>query len=105
MEIPGIGEKMVDKIYQGRESLFTRGGTEAAAATGEAAASEETPVEEGGSGSRGSGGGRIPRRWESGGRSFRGKTNTDPEAAAEAAAEAAPASGESDAEAAKEAKS
>ncbi len=35
MEIPGIGEKMVDKIYQA-VNRFYEGGTEAAAATGEA---------------------------------------------------------------------
>src|SRR5882672_6543412 len=38
MEIPGIGEKMVDKIYQA-VNRFYEGGAEAAAATGEAAAS------------------------------------------------------------------
>jgi N utilization substance protein A len=46
MEIPGIGEKMVDKIYQA-VNRFYEGGTEAAAATGEAAAAE-APAEEGG---------------------------------------------------------
>jgi transcription termination/antitermination protein NusA len=46
MEIPGIGEKMVDKIYQA-VNRFYEGGTEAAAATGEAAASGEAPAEEG----------------------------------------------------------
>src|SRR5580692_10295053 len=40
MEIPGIGEKMVDKIYQA-VNRFYEGGTEAAAATGEAAAAAE----------------------------------------------------------------
>jgi N utilization substance protein A len=45
MEIPGIGEKMVDKIYQA-VNRFYEGGTEAAAATGEAAASTETPAQE-----------------------------------------------------------
>src|SRR5467141_3036426 len=44
MEIPGIGEKMVDKIYQA-VNRFYEGGTEAAAATGEAAASTEAPAE------------------------------------------------------------
>jgi N utilization substance protein A len=98
MEIPGIGEKMVDKIYQA-VNRFYEGGTEAAAATGEAAASEETPVEEG----------EAPAAENSetveAVEEASAETNTDPEAAAEAAAEAAPASGESDAEAAKEAKS
>ncbi|HET8924239.1 MAG TPA: transcription termination factor NusA [Candidatus Acidoferrum sp.] len=51
MEIPGIGEKMVDKIYQA-VNRFYESGTETAAATGEAtatgeeAASAETPAEE-----------------------------------------------------------
>src|SRR6266853_883237 len=44
MEIPGIGEKMVDKIYQA-VNRFYEGGAEAAAATGEAAASGEAPAE------------------------------------------------------------
>src|SRR3989442_6206583 len=44
MEIPGIGEKMVDKIYQA-VNRFYEGGAEAAAATGEAAASTEAPAE------------------------------------------------------------
>jgi len=46
MEIPGIGEKMVDKIYQA-VNRFYEGGTEAAAATGEAAAATAAPAEEG----------------------------------------------------------
>src|SRR3979411_1186147 len=46
MEIPGIGEKMVDKIYQA-VNRFYEGGTETAAAAGEAAASGEVPDEEG----------------------------------------------------------
>jgi N utilization substance protein A len=47
MEIPGIGEKMVDKIYQA-VNRFYEGGTEAAAATtAEAAASGEAAAEEG----------------------------------------------------------
>jgi N utilization substance protein A len=41
MEIPGIGEKMVDKIYQA-VNRFYESGSEAAAATGEAAAGMET---------------------------------------------------------------
>jgi N utilization substance protein A len=45
MEIPGIGEKMVDKIYQA-VNRFYEGGTEAATATGEAAGSGEAPAEE-----------------------------------------------------------
>jgi N utilization substance protein A len=46
MEIPGIGEKMVDKIYQA-VNRFYEGGTEAAAATGEAGAGTEVPAEAG----------------------------------------------------------
>ncbi len=46
MEIPGIGEKMVDKIYQA-VNRFYEGGAEAPAAVGEAAASVEAPAEEG----------------------------------------------------------
>jgi N utilization substance protein A len=46
MEIPGIGEKMVDKIYQA-VNRFYEGGTEAAAtATAEAAATVEAPAAE-----------------------------------------------------------
>src|SRR5260370_11176632 len=42
MEIPGIGEKMVDKIYQA-VNRFYEGGGEAAAATGEAPQNAEAP--------------------------------------------------------------
>jgi N utilization substance protein A len=45
MEIPGIGEKMVDKIYQA-VNRFYESGTEAAAATPEAAAGTEAPAQE-----------------------------------------------------------
>jgi N utilization substance protein A len=44
MEIPGIGEKMVDKIYQA-VNRFYEGGAETGVATGEAAATGETPGE------------------------------------------------------------
>src|SRR3981189_3522617 len=46
MEIPGIGEKMVDKIYQA-VNRFYEGGTEPAAVSGEAAAATEATAEEG----------------------------------------------------------
>src|SRR3989442_11182112 len=46
MEIPGIGEKMVDKIYQA-VNRFYEGGAEAAAAGGEAAAGAEASAEGG----------------------------------------------------------
>jgi N utilization substance protein A len=45
MEIPGIGEKMVDKIYQA-VNRFYEGGTEAAATPSEAAAGGEVAAEE-----------------------------------------------------------
>jgi N utilization substance protein A len=44
MEIPGIGEKMVDKIYQAVNRFYEAGG-ESAVATGEIAEGSETPVE------------------------------------------------------------
>jgi N utilization substance protein A len=47
MEIPGIGEKMVDKIYQAVNRFYESGG-EAAAATGEATAEGEEVAVEGG---------------------------------------------------------
>ena len=43
MEIPGIGEKMVDKIYQA-VNRFYEGGGEAAAATEEGTATEDGTV-------------------------------------------------------------
>jgi N utilization substance protein A len=46
MEIPGIGEKMVDKIYQA-VNRFYEGGGEAAAAATEPAEATETPTEGG----------------------------------------------------------
>jgi N utilization substance protein A len=46
MEIPGIGEKMVDKIYQA-VNRFYEGGTEPAAVPGEAAATTEATPQEG----------------------------------------------------------
>jgi N utilization substance protein A len=46
MEIPGIGEKMVDKIYQA-VNRFYESGAEAAAATGEVAAGGEAAAEVG----------------------------------------------------------
>jgi len=46
MEIPGIARRWWDKIIQAVNRLL-RSGTEAAAATGEAAASGDAPAEEG----------------------------------------------------------
>jgi N utilization substance protein A len=48
MEIPGIGEKMVDKIYQAVNRFYEGGGE--AAATGEAAEGTEAATEEGAAG-------------------------------------------------------
>jgi len=91
MEIPGIGEKMVDKIYQA-VNRFYEGATEAAAATGEAAASGEAPAE--------------AETAETAKDSETGNAVEDAAAAAKtAAAEATPASSEGDAEQAEEAKS
>jgi N utilization substance protein A len=98
MEIPGIGEKMVDKIYQA-VNRFYEGATEAAAATGEAAASGEAPAEEG----------EAPAEAETAETAKDSETGNAVEEAAAAAktaaAEATPASSEGDAEQAEEAKS
>ena len=105
MEIPGIGEKMVDKIYQA-VNRFYEGGTEAAAATGEAAASGEAPAEEGEAAVEAA-------TAETAENSEAAKAveeapaeaETAAEAEAEAEAEATPANSEGDAEKAEEAKS
>src|SRR5246500_5067329 len=49
MEIPGIGEKMVDKIYQAVNQFYESGGTatEGSTGTGEAAEGEVAPESEG----------------------------------------------------------
>ncbi len=102
MEIPGIGEKMVDKIYQA-VNRFYESGTEAAAATGEAAASTEAPAQESEA--------AIVEAAET---SEVTETAEAPEAveaaeeaaaAADSAAEAAPASADSEGEQAEKAKS
>src|SRR5216683_1665916 len=94
-EIPGIGEKMVDKIYQA-VNRFYEGGTEAAAATGEAAASGEAPAEEGEAAVEAP---AVETAENS------ETTDAVEETPAAAAAEATPASGEGDAAQAEEAKS
>src|ERR1700687_1589983 len=101
MEIPGIGEKMVDKIYQA-VNRFYEGGTEAAAATGEAAASGEAPAEEG----------EAPAEAATAETAENSETANaveeapaEAETAAEAEPEATPANSEGDAEKAEEAKS
>jgi len=101
MEIPGIGEKMVDKIYQA-VNRFYEGGPEAAAATGEAAASGEAPAEEGEAAAAAEAAtpetARAPET--------AGATEGDPaETATETVAEITPATSEGDAEPAEEAKS
>jgi N utilization substance protein A len=95
MEIPGIGEKMVDKIYQA-VNRFYEGGTEVAAATGEAAASGEAPAEEGEAATA-----ETAKALETA-----DATEENPaETATETVAEVAPATSEGDAEPAEEAKS
>jgi N utilization substance protein A len=108
MEIPGIGEKMVDKIYQA-VNRFYEGGTEAAAATGEAAASGEAPAEEGEAAveapavETAAAVEEAPAAAETAENSK--TTDAVEETPAAAAAEATPASGEGDAAQAEEAKS
>ncbi len=114
MEIPGIGEKMVDKIYQA-VNRFYEGGTEAAAATGEAAASGEAPAEEGEAPAEAAAAEtaensetaaaveEAPPAAETAENSK--TTDAVEETPAAAAAEATPASGEGDAAQAEEAKS
>jgi N utilization substance protein A len=97
MEIPGIGEKMVDKIYQA-VNRFYEGGTEAAAATGEAAASGEAPAEEGEAATA-----ETAENSETANAAEEAPAAA--ETVAEAEAEATPAGSEGDAEKAEEAKS
>jgi transcription termination/antitermination protein NusA len=109
MEIPGIGEKMVDKIYQA-VNRFYEGGTEAAAATEEAVASAGAPAEEGEAAAEAAAEGATTETAENSETADAtdeapAEAKTDSEAAAEAAAEAAPASSEGDAAPAEEAKS
>jgi N utilization substance protein A len=105
MEIPGIGEKMVDKIYQA-VNRFYEGGTETAAATGEAAASGEAPVEEGEAATEASAAETAENSETADAlEEAPAEATTDPEAAAETAAESTPAGSESDAAPAEEAKS
>jgi N utilization substance protein A len=107
MEIPGIGEKMVDKIYQA-VNRFYEGGTEAAAATGEAAAGGEAAAEEGAATVEGEAPAEAAAA-ETAENSETGEAVEQAPAAAETAAEgdaeATPASGEGDAAKAEEAKS
>src|SRR6266404_2496228 len=100
MEIPGIGEKMVDKIYQA-VNRFYEGGTEAAAATGEAAASGEAPAEEGEAAKAAT----AETAENSEAAKAVEEAPAEAETAAEAEEEATPAGSEGDAEKAEEAKS
>jgi N utilization substance protein A len=108
MEIPGIGEKMVDKIYQA-VNRFYEGGTEAAAATtGEAAASGEPASEEGAAPAEGEAPAEAAVA-ETAENSETAEaveeTSAAVETAAEGAVEATPAGNEDDAAKAEEAKS
>jgi len=114
MEIPGIGEKMVDKIYQA-VNRFYEGGAEAAATTGEAAASGEAAAETGKAAAEegaATGEGEVPAEAAAGETAENSETSeaveeapSAVETAAEGDAEATPASGEGDAAKAEEAKS
>jgi N utilization substance protein A len=97
MEIPGIGEKMVDKIYQA-VNRFYESGTEAAATTGEAAASAEAPSEVGEAAAQ-----TAPT--ETAEAVEEAPVVAETAAEAEGEAEAAPSGNEGDAEKAEEAKS
>jgi len=92
MEIPGIGEKMVDKIYQA-VNRFYEGGTEAAAARAKPLRAWKAPVEEGEAAAklRRRRRQKIPRRLMRLRKLCRGGT------VAEAEAEATPAGSEGDA--------
>jgi len=107
MEIPGIGEKMVDKIYQA-VNRFYEGGAEAPAATGEAATSgeaateaEEAPAAEG----EGSGQTATETAEDSETAEAVEEVPAEAETPAEAATEATPAGDEGDEAKAEEAKS
>src|SRR4030088_655963 len=96
MEIPGIGEKMVDKIYQA-VNRFYEGGTETAAATGEATASGEAPAEEGEAAAEASAAETAENSETADAlEEAPAEAKTDPEAAAETAAESTPAGRGSD---------
>jgi N utilization substance protein A len=103
MEIPGIGEKMVDKIYQA-VNRFYEGGAEAAAATGEAVASGEAPAEEG-EAAVGAEAEAEAATAETAPETADAAEENPAETATETVAEVAPATSEGDAEQAEEAKS
>src|SRR6266852_2285647 len=100
MEIPGIGEKMVDKIYQA-VNRFYETGAEAAPAAGEGAADAEAPAAQGEA--SGEAAAETAENSETG--NAVEEAPAAKEAAAESAAEATPAADEGDAAKAEEAKS
>jgi N utilization substance protein A len=107
MEIPGIGEKMVDKIYQA-VNRFYEGGTEAAAVTGEVAAGGEAAAEEGAATVEGEAPAEAaPAETAENSETVEAVEEAPAavETAAEGVAEATPASDEGDAAKAEEAKS
>jgi transcription termination/antitermination protein NusA len=99
MEIPGIGEKMVDKIYQA-VNRFYEGATEAAAATEEAAPSAEAPAGEGEAATA-----ETTKPVEPAEVAETAEATAETPTAEQNAAEAAPAGTDGEAEQAKEAKS
>jgi len=99
MEIPGIGEKMVDKIYQA-VNRFYEGATEAAAATEEAAPSAEAPAGEGEAATA-----ETTEPVEPAEAAETAEATAETPTAEQNAAEAAPAGTDDEAEQAKEAKS
>jgi N utilization substance protein A len=111
MEIPGIGEKMVDKIYQA-VNRFYESGTEAAPAAEEGAASTEAPAGEGEAATAeqteavaGAEAAEAGEAGEAGEATETAEAPAETPAAEETATEAAPASAEGDSEKAEEAKS
>src|SRR5437667_449435 len=104
MEIPGIGEKMVDKIYQA-VNRFYESGTETAAATGETAASGEAPAEGGEAVAEAGGEGETAEFAESSETAEAVEEAPAAEETSEAAVEATPANDEGDPAKAEEAKS
>jgi N utilization substance protein A len=107
MEIPGIGEKMVDKIYQA-VNRFYEGGAEAAAVPGEATASGEAATEAGeapAAEGEASGEPAAETTENSAAAEAVEEAPTEAEAPAGAVAEATPASDEGDEAKAEEAKS
>jgi N utilization substance protein A len=101
MEIPGIGEKMVDKIYQA-VNRFYEAGTEAAAG-GEAAASVETPAEAGEAAAEETA--EAPENGEAAAAAETSEATEEVPAVEEKPEEAAPEQNKDDAEQAEEAKS